>query len=116
MARRLVEKLPVMITPRWVRTLAQPIAVDDMVAYLLEALEADLPRGGVFEIGGAEPVSYGGMMREIARQRGRARSMIPVPFLTPSLSSRWLSLVSPREAPIGKALIEGVKNETGRES
>jgi len=112
MARRLVEKLPVMLTPRWVRTLTQPIAVDDVVAYLVEALAADLPRGGVFEIGGAEAVSYGGLMREIARQRGYRRWMLPVPALTPGLSSRWLSLVSPREARIGRSLIEGVKNET----
>ncbi len=112
MARRLVEKLPVMLTPRWVRTLTQPIAVDDVVAYLIEALDADLPRGGVFEIGGAEPVSYGGLMREIARQRGLHRWMLPVPVLSPGLSSRWLSLVSPREARIGRSLIEGVKNET----
>lgn len=112
MARRLVEKLPVMITPRWVNTRAQPIAVDDVVAYLVEALNADLPRGGVFEIGGAQPVSYGGLMREIARQRRRPLWMLPVPMLSPRLSSRWLSLVTPREAPIGRALIEGVRNET----
>lgn len=112
MARRLVEKLPVMVTPRWVETLAQPIAIDDVVAYLVEALDADLPRGGVFEIGGREPVSYGGMMRAIAAARGLRRWMLRVPVLTPSLSSRWLALVSPREAPIGRALIEGVRNET----
>jgi len=112
MARRLVERLPVMVTPRWVRTPSQPIAIDDVVAYLLEALDVDLPKGGVFEIGGATAVSYGGVMREIARQQGLRRWMIPVPVLTPTLSSLWLALVTPREAQVGRALIEGVRNET----
>jgi tryptophan-rich sensory protein/uncharacterized protein YbjT (DUF2867 family) len=112
MARRLVEKLPVMLTPRWVRTLSQPIAIDDVVAYLVEAADADLPHGGVFEVGGAEPVSYEGLLREISRQRGKRRWLIPVPVLSPRLSSRWLSLVSPTEARIGASLIEGVRNET----
>lgn len=112
LARRLIEKLPAMLMPRWVRTRAQPIAVDDVVAYLREALEADLPEGGVFEIGGAERVSYAGLMREIARQRGLRRLMLPVPMLSPGLSSRWLRLVAPREARVGRSLIEGVRNET----
>jgi len=112
MARRLVEKLSVMLTPSWVRTLAQPIAVGDVVAYLLEAIDTRLPEGGIFEIGGADTISYGGLMREIAQQRGRRRWMIPVPVLSPRLSSRWLSLFSPREARVGKAMIEGVRNET----
>jgi tryptophan-rich sensory protein/uncharacterized protein YbjT (DUF2867 family) len=112
MARRLVERLPVMVTPRWVRTPAQPIAIDDVVAYLVEALDADLPEGGIFEIGGAKPVTYGEVMREIARQRGLRRWMIAVPVLSPGLSRRWLSLVTPREARIGRSLIEGVRNET----
>jgi uncharacterized protein YbjT (DUF2867 family)/tryptophan-rich sensory protein len=112
MARKLVEKLPVMVTPRWVRTRAQPIAVDDVVAYLVEAADADVGRGGVFEIGGAEPVSYGGLMREIARQRGLPHRTVRVPVLSPGLSSRWLSLVTPKEARIGRELIEGVRNET----
>ena len=112
LARRLVEKLTVMLTPRWVRTAAQPIAVDDVVAYLVEACDADLPQGGVFEIGGAERVSYGGLMREIARQRGLRRLMLRVPVLSPGLSARWLRLVAPREAHVGRSLIEGVRNET----
>lgn len=112
LARTLVDKLPFMVTPRWVRTLAQPIAIDDIVAYLVEALDVDLPTGGIFEIGGAERVSYGDLMREYARQRGFWRMMLPVPVLTPRLSSLWLSLVVPRHARVGRLLIEGVRNET----
>lgn len=112
LARTLVEKLPAMVTPRWVRTPAQPIAIDDVIAYLLEALDADLPRGGIFEIGGADRVSYGGLMAEYARQRGLRRWMISVPVLTPRLSGLWLALVVPRHARVGKLLIDGVRNET----
>jgi uncharacterized protein YbjT (DUF2867 family) len=110
LARALVEKLPLMVTPRWVRTPAQPIAIDDVVAYLLEALDVERP--GIFEIGGAERVTYGGIMTEIARQKGLRRWMVPVPALTPRLSSLWLSLVAPKHAKVGRRLIEGVRNET----
>jgi tryptophan-rich sensory protein/uncharacterized protein YbjT (DUF2867 family) len=113
MARKLVEKLPVMVTPRWVRTLTQPIGIDDVVAYLVEAADAHVGSGGgIFEVGGADAVSYGDLMREIARQRGLRRWMLRVPVLSPGLSSRWLSLVTPREAGVGRSLIEGVRNET----
>lgn len=112
LARTLAEKLPVMITPRWVRTPAQPIAIDDVVAYLIEALTVDLPEGGIFEVGGADKVSYGDIMREYAQQRHIKRWMIPVPVLTPHVSSLWLALVVPRHAKVGKLLIEGVRNET----
>lgn len=112
LARTLVEKLPVMVTPRWVRTPAQPIAIDDVIAYLVEALDAVLPQGGIFEIGGADRVSYGGLMAEYARQRGLRRWMVPVPILTPRLSGLWLRLVVPRHARVGKLLIDGVRNET----
>jgi tryptophan-rich sensory protein/uncharacterized protein YbjT (DUF2867 family) len=112
LARTLVDKLPAMVTPRWVRTPAQPIAIDDVIAYLLEALDVDLPQGGVFEIGGADRTSYGGIMAEYGRQRGLRRWMISVPVLTPRLSSLWLALVVPRHARVGKLLIDGVKNET----
>jgi len=112
LARTLVDKLPAMVTPRWVRTPAQPIAIDDVIAYLIEALEADLPQGGLFEIGGADRISYGGIMAEYARQRGLRRLQISVPVLTPHLSSLWLSLVVPLHARVGKLLIEGVRNET----
>jgi tryptophan-rich sensory protein/uncharacterized protein YbjT (DUF2867 family) len=112
LVRTLVDKLPVMITPRWVRTAAQPIAIDDVIAYLVEALDGGPGEGGIFEIGGAERVSYGDIMRALARRRGVTRLMIPVPALSPRISSLWLSLVVPRLAKVGRLLIDGVRNET----
>ncbi len=112
MIRALVEKLPVMITPRWVNRLAQPIGIEDVVAYLLEALRAPAEVSGVFEIGGPERVSYLELMLEYASQRGLRRLMIPVPVLTPRLSSLWLGLVTPLYAQVGRALIDSVRNDT----
>ncbi|MEJ2483347.1 MAG: SDR family oxidoreductase [Gemmatimonadota bacterium] len=112
MIRSLVEKLPVMITPSWVRVEAQPIAIEDVVAYLDAARTTPLTGSRVFEIGGADVVSYGEIMREYARARGLRRWMIPVPMLTPWLSSLWLGLVTPLYAKVGRKLIEGVKNPT----
>jgi lipocalin/uncharacterized protein YbjT (DUF2867 family)/ligand-binding SRPBCC domain-containing protein len=112
MIRALVERLPVMICPRWVDTLTQPIAIDDVLAYLRAALDLPEGRQGVFEIGGPEVVSYGDMMREYARLRGLRRLLIPVPVLTPRLSGLWLRLVTPAQARVGRALVEGVRNPT----
>lgn len=110
--RALVERLPIMVCPRWVRTPTQPIAIEDLVAYLVEAL--DLAPGGerIFEIGGGEPVSYRDIMLEYARQRGLRRWLIPVPLLSPRLSSLWLGLTSPVYARVGRKLIESLKNPT----
>jgi uncharacterized protein YbjT (DUF2867 family) len=110
MVRALVERLPVMITPRWVEVEAQPIAVDDLIEYLVAALDVPLTESRVFEIGGADRVSYGDIMREYARQRGLRRVMIRVPFLTPRLSSLWLGLVTPLYARVGRKLIESIKH------
>lgn len=112
MVRALVERLPVMICPRWVAVQTQPIAASDLLDYLIAAL--DLPEGAekVFEIGGPDIVSYGGIMREYARQRGLRRWLIPVPLLTPRLSSLWLALVTPLQARVGRQLIDGVRNST----
>jgi uncharacterized protein YbjT (DUF2867 family) len=85
--RSLVERLPVMICPRWVSTPAQPIAVEDVLDYLVAALDLDEAGSRVFEIGGPDQVSYGEIMREYARQRGLRRLMIRVPVLTPRLST-----------------------------
>ena len=112
MVRALVEKLPVMTTPRWVRSQAQPIAVEDVTAYLSKALELEDDNSYVFEIGGADHVSYRTIMQEYARQRGLRRIMIPVPVLTPWLSSLWLGLVTPFYSRVGRQLIEGVRNDT----
>lgn len=110
--RGLVERLPIMLTPRWVRTPAQPIAVEDVVAYLVAALDRPIRGSEVFEIGGADKVSYSGMMMEYARQRGLKRFIIGVPLLTPRLSSLWLALVTPLYAKVGRKLLEGVRNDS----
>ncbi len=112
MVRSLVEKLPVMITPSWVRSLSQPIAIEDLVDYLVAALDAEVEGHRVVEIGGADQVSYGDIMNEYARQRGLRRVMIPVPVLSPRLSSRWLGLVTPVYARIGRKLLDSVRNPT----
>jgi len=112
MIRALVEKLPVMITPRWVGAKAQPIAVEDVVAYLVGALDLAHDESVVFEIGGSDCVSYGHIMKEYARQRRLRRLMIPVPVLTPALSSLWLGLVTPVYARIGRKLVDSLRNPT----
>ena len=110
--RALVERLPAMICPAWVRTPTQPIALADLVAYLVAVL--DLPHGDnrVFEVGGADTVSYGAIMREYARQRGLRRWLIPVPLLTPRLSSLWLGLTTPVYARVGRELVDGLRTAT----
>jgi uncharacterized protein YbjT (DUF2867 family) len=115
MIRALVERLPIMITPRWVAVLAQPIAIADVLEYLLGALDLETTEGephAIFEIGGADRVSYGEIMHEYARQRGLRRVMIPVPVLTPRLSSLWLGLVTPLYARVGRKLIDSMRHTT----
>ena len=112
MVRALVNKLPVMVTPGWVRTPTQPIAIDDVIAYLVCGLEFGSEESAVFEIGGPERVTYGGLMHEYARQIGVRRLMVPVPFLTTRLSSLWLGLVTPLYARVGRKLIGSLRNET----
>ncbi|MFO7609881.1 MAG: SDR family oxidoreductase [Candidatus Krumholzibacteriia bacterium] len=112
MIRSLTERLPVMITPSWVRVLAQPIAVADLLDYLEAAATVPLAASRVYEIGGADRVSYGDLMREYARQRGLRRPMVPVPLLTPWLSSLWLGLVTPLYARIGRKLIQSIQHPT----
>ncbi|MCY3598796.1 MAG: SDR family oxidoreductase [Gemmatimonadetes bacterium] len=110
--RSLVNKLPCMVTPRWVRTPAQPIAIDDVIAYLIHGLDLDLERSAVFEIGGPSPVTYGELMHEYARQVGVRRVMVPVPLLSPRLSSLWLGLVTPVYARVGRKLVTSLRNQT----
>ncbi len=112
MIRSLVERLPVMVTPKWVRVQAQPIAIDDVLAYLVEALDTPAEGSRVFEIGGTDQVSYGDIMQAYARQRGLRRPMLPVPVLSPRLSSLWLGLVTPLYARIGRKLIESIVHPT----
>jgi len=112
MIRSLVERLPVMITPRWVSVPAQPIAIDDLLAYLVEALTLPVSAYRVYEIGGADRMSYAEIMRVYAKLRGRKVWMIPVPVLTPYLSSLWLGLVTPLYARIGRKLLESIVHAT----
>jgi uncharacterized protein YbjT (DUF2867 family) len=112
MIRSLAERLPIMITPRWVGVMAQPIGIDDLLRYLLAALELPVSQYRVYEIGGADRVSYADIMREYARQRGLQLTIIAVPVLTPYLSSLWLGLVTPVYARVGRKLIESITHPT----
>ena len=112
MIRALVERLPVMICPRWVSVETQPIAIEDVVAYLVAALELPQGQERIYEIGGPDRVTYGDLMREYARQRGLRRLLIPVPLLTPRLSSLWLGLVTPLYARVGRKLVDSLRNPT----
>jgi uncharacterized protein YbjT (DUF2867 family) len=112
LVRALTDRLPVMICPRWLAAPTQPIAIDDVLAYLLAALRLPAGESRIFEIGGADVVTYGGMIREYARQRGLRRWLIPVPLLTPYLSGLWLALVTPTRFEVGRHLIEGLRNAT----
>ncbi len=100
MIRDLTERLPVMICPRWVFTRTQPIAIDDVLAYLVAALECTQARDRVLEIGGADVLTYGDMMRGYAEVRGLRRLLIAVPVLTPRLSSYWVHWMTPIPAGI----------------
>lgn len=110
--KSLTDRLPVMICPRWLTTPTQPIAIDDVLAYLVAA--NDLPKGAsrIFEIGSPDVVTYGDLIREYARQQGLRRWLIFVPVLTPYLSGLWLALVTPATYEVGRHLIEGLKNPT----
>jgi uncharacterized protein YbjT (DUF2867 family) len=108
--RALMERLPIMVMPRWVSMVAQPIAINDVVQYLTEVLNRKASGHETFEIGGQDQVSYGEIMREYARQRGLKRWMIPIPVLTPRLSSLWLGLVTPLYARVGRILINSIRN------
>jgi uncharacterized protein YbjT (DUF2867 family) len=109
--RYLAERLPVMICPRWVYTKIQPIAIRNVLDYLVAALDQPESAGRVVEIGGADVVTYGEMMTGYAEVRGLTRRLIPVPVLTPRLSSYWVHLVTPIPASIAQPLIEGLRNE-----
>jgi hypothetical protein len=111
MIRGLTERLPFMICPRWVYTRTQPIAIDDALAYLVAALETPESEGQVIEIGGQDVLTYKDMMLTYARLRGLRRLILPVPLLTPRLSSYWVHLVTPVPSTIAQPLIEGLTVE-----
>ena len=111
MIRSLTERLPLMICPRWVSTRTQPIAIDDALAYLVAALESPASHGQIIEIGGRDVLTYKEMMLTYARVRGLRRVIIPVPVLTPRLSSYWVHLVTPIPSTIAQPLIDGLRVE-----
>ena len=111
MIRSLVEHLPVMITPRWVSTKCQPIAVGDVIRYLVGCLHEERTAGGTFDIGGPDVLSYRDMMERFAAIEGRTLFIIPVPLLTPKLSSYWIGLITPVKPSIAMPLIEGLASE-----
>ncbi|NIP31067.1 MAG: DUF2867 domain-containing protein [Candidatus Dadabacteria bacterium] len=110
--RNLVEKLPVMTTPKWVYVKTQPISITDVIKYLSKSIKIDFRGNKIIEIGGKDIVSYGDLMNEYARQRNLKRYIIPVPVLTPYISSLWLGLVTPIYARVGKKLIDSLKHQT----
>ena len=109
--RHLVERLPVMVCPRWVNTACQPIAVDDVIRYLGDCLAVPEARGRILEIGGGDVLTYRDLMLEYAAVRGLKRRLVNVPLLTPRLSSYWCDLVTPIPASIARPLIEGLRTE-----
>lgn len=113
--RNLVQKLPIMITPAWVQTRAQPIGVNDVVNYLYEAKDLETEGNSIIDIGSDE-MSYGEIMKATAEVMGLKRYFIPVPLLTPRLSSYWLGILTPVPVSIAKALIEGLKCEVVRQN
>jgi len=112
MIRYLTERVPTMICPRWVYTPCQPIGIGEVVEYLATALVVPESSGRIIEIGGSEIISYGDMMMIYADIRGLKRWMMPVPVLTPLLSSYWVNLVTPIPASIARPLIQGLRNES----
>ncbi|MGY1609981.1 MULTISPECIES: NAD(P)H-binding protein [unclassified Geodermatophilus] len=109
--RQLVAHLPAMVTPRWVGTRTQPIAVADVVRYLVGVLDAPQAAGRVFEVGGPEVLTYLQMLTRVADIQNRHLFVVPVPLLSPRLSSRWLSLVTDVDVATGRSLIDSMTNE-----
>ena len=112
MIRSLTEHLPLLVMPKWVSVKAQPIGIRDLLDYLVQALDLNLEESRIIEIGGSDQVSYRDLMVEYARQRHIKRLMLPLPVLTPWLSSHWLGLVTPLQASVGRKLIESIRNPT----
>jgi uncharacterized protein YbjT (DUF2867 family) len=109
--RQLVDHLPAMITPRWVSTRTQPIAVGDVVRYLVGVLGRSEALGQVYEVGGPEVLKYSDMLRRVAAIKGRRLVILPVPLLSPGLSGRWLGLVTDVDAQAGRSLVDSMTNE-----
>jgi uncharacterized protein YbjT (DUF2867 family) len=111
LTRQLVDHLPAMITPRWVSTRTQPIAIDDVIRYLAGVLTRPETAGKVYEIGGPDVMRYSDMLRRLAAIKGRPMPIIPVPLLTPGLSALWLTLVTDVDPATSRSLIDSMINE-----
>ena len=112
MIRALSERLPVMLMPKWVMVKAQPISINDVMEFLLKGIDCKINQNEIIEIGGQDQFSYRDLIAEYCSQRNLKRILIPVPVLTPWLSSLWLQLVTPIYARVGRKLIESIKNTT----
>ena len=108
----LVNRLPALVTPRWVSTRTQPVALPDVVAYLSGVCGLDAALGADYDIGGSDVMTYREMIERIARLLGKRPLIVEVPVLTPHLSSLWLHLVTPVNAGVARPLIEGLRSET----
>jgi uncharacterized protein YbjT (DUF2867 family) len=110
--RALVERVPIIVAPRWVQTLAQPIAIEDVIDDLLTVLEFESPVDAIYEIGGADRVTYADLMLEYARQRGLRRRTVAMPLITPRASRVLLGLLTPVYGRIAAAMVESLRDET----
>lgn len=107
---QLVEHLPVMITPKWVRTTTQPIAIDDVVDALVAAADSEVPPGA-YEVGAPESLTYADMLRAVAHEMDRRLLIVPVPLLSPALSSHWLRLVTDVDLQTARSLVDSMTND-----
>ncbi|WP_316507201.1 NAD(P)H-binding protein [Nitrosopumilus sp.] len=112
MLRYLVERLPVMVCPSWVKSLAQPIAVDDVIEYLSECMIHPETTGNIYEIGGKDKVTYEELMRVYAKYLNKSLFVIEIPFLTTRLSSYWVDLITPVKASLARPLIDSLVHDT----
>jgi len=111
MLQYLVERLPIMVCPKWVLTKSQPIAVDDVVSYLIKAIYVPDTQGRSFDIGGPDVLSYLDMMKRYGKMIDKSIKIIIIPFLTPRLSSYWVDLITPLKASLARPLIDSLKHE-----
>jgi uncharacterized protein YbjT (DUF2867 family) len=111
MLRQLVEKLPIMVTPKWLETRCQPIALRDVLGYLEGCMESEETVGGSFDIGGPDILTYRRMLLTVAEMMDKKRYILPIPVLSPRLSSYWVDLVTDVPAALANPLIEGLRNE-----
>tara|TARA_B100000902_G_C27260647_1_gene890512 strand:- start:251 stop:1696 length:1446 start_codon:yes stop_codon:yes gene_type:complete len=112
MIRNLTERIPIMICPQWVYTKTQPIAISNVIQYLVASLSVSIPKNQIIEIGGKDVFTYGDMIKGYAAVRNLKRFLVPIPVLTPKLSSYWVHWTTPLSANITRPLVEGLKNES----